>query len=62
MARYNKMSVDQDWTNVWPTKAMFKQSSVPLPVRQGHVRNMAENAGLPPEKYANAELVKIPSI
>lgn len=60
-ARANRMSLDQDWTNVWPTAAMFKQSTVPLPVRQGYVRNSVENEGLPPEKYANAELIKIPN-
>jgi small subunit ribosomal protein S35 len=40
---------------------MFKQSAVPLPVRQGCVENMAENDGLPPEKYGNVELIKIPN-
>ncbi len=60
-ARYNRMSVDQDWTNVWPTRSMFKQSAVPLPVRQGYVKNLSENGGLPPEKYANTELMKIPN-
>lgn len=60
-ARYNKMSIDQDWTSVWPTAAMFKQNAVPLPVRQGYVKNNAENNGLPPAKYANTELMKIPN-
>lgn len=55
------MPVDQDWTNVWPTRSIFKQSAVPLPVRQGYVKNQAENGGLPPEKYANTELMKIPN-
>jgi len=55
------MSVDQDWTNVWPTRSIFKQSAVPLPVRQGYVKNQSENGGLPPEKYANTELMKIPN-
>ena len=55
------MPVDQDWTDAWPTKSMFKQSAVPLPVRQGFVKNSAENDGLPPEKYTNCELIKIPN-
>lgn len=55
------MSVDQDWNNVWPTSSMFKQSVVPLPVRQGYVKNASENDGLPPEKYGNTELIKIPN-
>jgi small subunit ribosomal protein S35 len=60
-ARANSMSVDQDWTQAWPTYSMFKQSAVPLPLRQGFVKNLAENEGLPPEKYANCELIKIPN-
>ncbi|CAF0731471.1 unnamed protein product [Brachionus calyciflorus] len=60
-ARYNRMPIDQDWTNVWPTASPFKQTAVPLPVRQGFVKNMIENDGLPPEKYANVELIKIPN-
>ena len=59
--RANRMSVDQDWTDAWPTRSMFKQSAVPLPVRQGFVKNLVENDGLPPEKYANCELIKIPN-
>lgn len=55
------MSIDQDWTNVWPTDAIFRQSVVPLPVRQGAVKNESENQGLPPEKYGNVELMKIPN-
>ena len=59
--RWRSMPVDQDWTNVWATKSVFKQSAVPLPVRQGYVKNLSENQGLPPGKYANAELMKIPN-
>jgi small subunit ribosomal protein S35 len=55
------MSTDQDWTNVWPTVATFKQSVVPLPITQGYVASDKENKGLPLEKYANAELMKIPN-
>ncbi len=55
------MSTDQDWTNVWPTATTFKQSVVPLPITQGYVASDNENKGLPVEKYANAELMKIPN-
>lgn len=55
------MPTDQEWTNVWPTYSMFKQSAVPLPVRQGYVKNLSENEGLQPEKYGNVELIKIPN-
>lgn len=55
------MSPDQDWTNAWPTPATFKQSVVPLPITQGYVASDKENKGLPMEKYANTELMKIPN-
>jgi len=55
------MPTDQDWTNVWPTATTFKQSVVPLPITQGYVASDKENKGLPVEKYANAELMKIPN-
>jgi len=55
------MSTDQEWANVWPTAATFKQSVVPLPITQGYVASDKENKGLPVEKYANAELMKIPN-
>ena len=55
------MSTEQDWTNVWPTATTFKQSVVPLPITQGYVASDKENKGLPLEKYANAELMKIPN-
>lgn len=61
MARYHKMPIDQDWNNVWPTASMFKQCTVPFAVRQGYVKNSSENDGLPPEKYGNTELMKIPN-
>ena len=59
--RYTRMPTDQDWTNVWPTATTFKQSVVPLPITQGYVASDKENKGLPVEKYANAELMKIPN-
>merc|ERR1712004_667699 len=58
--RFKSMPIDQDWTNVWPTAQTFKWSSVPLPVRQGYVEGI-ENNLVPPYKYANAELMKIPN-
>ncbi|GAU98195.1 hypothetical protein RvY_09374 [Ramazzottius varieornatus] len=54
--RSQKMHVDQDWTNVWPTATSFKPSVVPLPVRMGFAYK-----GANPDKYGNAELMKIPN-
>lgn len=51
------MPVDQDWPSVWPGQKTFHPASVPLPIRQGYpLKGQA-----PPEKYANAELMKIPN-
>ncbi|CAH1970293.1 unnamed protein product [Acanthoscelides obtectus] len=50
------MPVDQDWGSVWPGPRSFHPASVPLPVRQGYVEK-----GVAPDKYANAELIKIPN-
>lgn len=58
--RFKSMPIDQDWTNVWPSAHTFKWSAVPFPVRQGYVER-SENEGIPPQKYANAELMKIPN-
>ena len=55
------MPLDQDWTSVWPTQSVFNQSVVPLPVRQGYIKNLLENEGLPPTKFGNTELMKIPN-
>ena len=55
------MKTDQDWTNVWPASHTFKWSAIPFPVRQGYVQKMIENEGIPPSRYANAELMKIPN-
>ncbi|XP_030751039.1 28S ribosomal protein S35, mitochondrial [Sitophilus oryzae] len=54
--RTNQMPIDQDWGSVWPGPRSFHPASVPLPVRQGYVEK-----GAPPDKYANAELMKIPN-
>ena len=40
--RYKSMSVDMDWTNMWPTKAVFKASAVPLPVNMGKYRYLLQ--------------------
>lgn len=50
------MPVDQDWSSVWPGPRSFHPATVPLPLRQGYVEK-----GAPPDKYANAELIKIPN-
>lgn len=59
LAREQKMSTEQDWTNAWPTMTTFKQNAVPLPIRQGYIKSRCENKGLPPTKYGNTELMKI---
>nr|CAH7716719.1 unnamed protein product [Callosobruchus chinensis] len=56
--RATKMPVDQDWGSVWPGPKTFHPASVPLPVRQGYVGKAAAAA---PDKYGNAELMKIPN-
>ncbi|KAF7279829.1 hypothetical protein GWI33_006687 [Rhynchophorus ferrugineus] len=54
--RTSQMEVDQDWGSVWPAPRSFHPAVVPLPIRQGYVEK-----GAPPDKYANAELMKIPN-
>lgn len=55
--RTTQMPVDQDWGSVWPAARSFHPATVPLPVRQGYpLKNQA-----PPDKYGNAELMKIPN-
>uniref|UniRef100_A0A674KIX4 Mitochondrial ribosomal protein S35 n=1 Tax=Terrapene triunguis TaxID=2587831 RepID=A0A674KIX4_9SAUR len=55
--RTEKMAVDQDWSNVYPTAAAFNPSSVPLPIRMGY----PVKRGVPPPKEGNLELIKIPN-
>ncbi|CAK9802517.1 28S ribosomal protein S35, mitochondrial [Anthophora plagiata] len=50
------MSVTQDWQAVWPTARTFHPETVPLPLKQGY-----KFKGVYPDKYANAELMKIPN-
>ncbi|XP_052809888.1 28S ribosomal protein S35, mitochondrial-like [Mya arenaria] len=62
--RAGHMPQDIDWTSVWPTQKTFNYSVVPLPIRQGMARGSEgtmKERGLPPGKYANTELVKIPN-
>ncbi|XP_072341434.1 small ribosomal subunit protein mS35 [Scyliorhinus torazame] len=55
--RTEKMEVDQNWRNVYPTAAAFKSSVVPLPIRMGY----PVKRGVPPDKIGNLELIKIPN-
>ncbi|XP_075458410.1 small ribosomal subunit protein mS35 [Ascaphus truei] len=55
--RTSKMQPDQDWNSVYPTAAVFKPSTVPLPVRMGY----PIRSSVPPDKTGNLELVKIPN-
>ncbi|KAM6091014.1 small ribosomal subunit protein mS35 isoform 1-T1 [Theristicus caerulescens] len=55
--RTEKMTVDQDWSSVYPTAAAFKPASVPLPIRMGY----PVKRGVPPPKEGNLELIKIPN-
>ena len=51
------MKPDQDWGDVWPTARTFHPGTVPLPVRQGYPANDKPI----PDKWGNAELMKIPN-
>ncbi|EFN72559.1 28S ribosomal protein S35, mitochondrial [Camponotus floridanus] len=55
-SRATNMPTDQDWPSVWPGARTFHPASVPLPLRQGY-----QEKGASPNKYANAELMKIPN-
>lgn len=56
---YQKMSVTQDWGNVWPGPRSFHPAVVPLPLRQGYREPNDRKPA--PDKFANAELMKIPN-
>ncbi|XP_053687814.1 28S ribosomal protein S35, mitochondrial [Sabethes cyaneus] len=56
--RSQQMATDQDWGAVWPGPKSFNPSAVPLPLRQGYVDKKYK---IPPGKFANAELMKIPN-
>ncbi|MEE6523667.1 hypothetical protein FKM82_022665 [Ascaphus truei] len=56
--RTSKMQPDQDWNSVYPTAAVFKPSTVPLPVRMGY----PIRSSVPPDKTGNLELVKVKEV
>lgn len=56
--RSNQMAIDQDWGAVWPGPKTFHPATVPLPLRQGYTPKKHQ---VPPGKFANAELMKIPN-
>ncbi|XP_027215790.2 small ribosomal subunit protein mS35 [Penaeus vannamei] len=55
--RYKRQATDQDWGNVWPAPRSFHPATVPLAVRQGY----PAKGQAPPDKWGNAELMKIPN-
>lgn len=56
-SRYKRQATDQDWGNVWPAPRSFHPATVPLAVRQGY----PAKGQAPPDKWGNAELMKIPN-
>lgn len=52
------MATDQDWGAVWPGPKSFIPATVPLQLRQGYTLKKHQ---VPPGKFANAELMKIPN-
>lgn len=54
------MDVKQKWGDVWPGPKTFHPSSVPLPLRQGYLAPK-DNKRPAPDKFVNAELMKIPN-
>ena len=56
--RAEKMPVDQDWPSVWPTARVFHPATGPLPLHQGFVDKAKRSS---PNKFGNAELMKIPN-
>ncbi|KAI1278735.1 28S ribosomal protein S35, mitochondrial [Halotydeus destructor] len=57
--RAKRMSTDQDWSAVWPAARVFHPAVVPLPLHMGYVKKPEMN--MPPGKFANVELMKIPN-
>ncbi|XP_042892646.1 28S ribosomal protein S35, mitochondrial-like [Penaeus japonicus] len=55
--RYKRQATDQDWGTVWPAARSFHPATVPLAVRQGY----PAKGQAPPDKWGNAELMKIPN-
>lgn len=54
------MKETQDWGAVWSGPKTFHPSTVPLPLRQGFLTTKSGTVP-PPDRYANAELMKIPN-
>lgn len=49
--------LNKNWEKIWPTARTFHPDIVPLPLQQGY----KNTKGLHPNKYGNAELMKIPN-
>lgn len=53
----NEMLANQDWQTIWPAARTFHPNIVPFPLQQGY----KNTKGIHPNKYGNAELMKIPN-
>ncbi|XP_033183377.1 mitochondrial ribosomal protein S35 [Bombus vancouverensis nearcticus] len=53
----SEMSANQDWQTIWPAARTFHPDIVPFPLQQGY----KNTKGIHPNKYGNAELMKIPN-
>lgn len=53
----SEMSANQDWQTIWPAARTFHPGIVPFPLQQGY----KNTKGIHPNKYGNAELMKIPN-
>ncbi|OAF70256.1 28S ribosomal protein S35, mitochondrial [Intoshia linei] len=56
--RHEKMEpTSTEWENIWTHPQPFNHHIVPLPIYQGFIKNTKLN--IPPNKYANAEILKV---
>jgi len=55
--RRHGQNIDQDWGSIWPVARTFHPATVPLPIRQGYPATSQPT----PDKFGNAELMKIPN-
>ncbi|XP_003396271.1 28S ribosomal protein S35, mitochondrial isoform X1 [Bombus terrestris] len=53
----NEVLTNQDWQAIWPAARTFHPDIVPFTLQQGY----KNKKGIHPDKYANAELLKIPN-
>lgn len=53
----SEILANQDWQATWPAARTFHPDIVPFPLQQGY----KNKKGIHPNKYANAELLKIPN-